>query len=298
MRSVAALLFIVLWPAIASSQDLSPRAFWPAPKGTNVFAIAYQHSRGDVLTDPSLPVSGVDSRINAGQLTYQRTVSLFNRTSNIQFRLPYIASKTEGLVDGQYRQRELAGLGDAQMVLSVNLRGAPSMDLAGFQALRKNPRTIVGASIAIGVPTGAYDSDRLINAGANRWSSKATIGVIWPMRPTWMFEAYAGAAFFGNNDAYLNRRQEQDPVKAVELHLVKLIRSDLWVSLDWTYYEGGQTTVDGDSRYDMQQNSRAGITFVQPFKRGHAVRASFSSGLNVASGGDFDSLTVSYLYAW
>ena len=91
---------VTFWSAAALAQELAPRAYWPAPKGTNVLVVGYQYSGGDVLTDPTLPITGVDSKINFAQLSYQRTLSLFDRTANIQLNLPYTWSSTEGFTEG------------------------------------------------------------------------------------------------------------------------------------------------------------------------------------------------------
>ena len=45
----------------AGAQELSPRAYWPAPRGTQLLFVGYSYSWGDIVTDPSLPVVGVDS---------------------------------------------------------------------------------------------------------------------------------------------------------------------------------------------------------------------------------------------
>ncbi len=85
------ILTIVLIVAIAplvSAQDLTPRAYWPAPKGTKVAIFGYLYSTGDVLMDPSLPLYCVDSKIHTGVLAYLQTISLGDarRTSLWSFR--------------------------------------------------------------------------------------------------------------------------------------------------------------------------------------------------------------------
>lgn len=113
-------------PCTVSAQELVPRGYWPTPNGTNVLVLSYQRSTGDIVTDPTLP---------------------------------YADGKTSGLLHGELRSRELTGLGDARARLSYNLKGAPSMDVAGFQALRDSPKTIVGASLVIQAPSGEYEAD-------------------------------------------------------------------------------------------------------------------------------------------
>jgi len=41
-----------------------------------------------------------------------------------------------------------------------------------------------------------------------------------------------------------------------------------------------------------------GATVVFPFKGRHAVRGSFSTGVVTKSGGDYEMLSLSYIFAW
>lgn len=296
---LAALLPAVgLLCSAASAQELAPRAYWPTPNGTNVFILSYQHSSGDIVVDPSLPITGVDSDIDYLQLAYQRTFSLRDRTATLQFSLPFSQGETQGFVDGFFRSRETSGRGDTRVRLAVNLKGAPSMDAAGFQALRNNPETIVGASLLVQVPTGEYEPDKLINLGTNRWSIKPAVGVIWPLHPTWLLELEVGAWFFGDNDEFLGETRKQDPILSTEIHLIKRIRSGFWASLDANFYAGGRTSVGESQQANFQRNSRFGATVVFPIRRKHAVRGSFSTGVATESGGDYEVLSLSYVYVW
>jgi hypothetical protein len=293
--AVAGLYFV---SAAVAAQELVPRAYWPTPKGTNLIVVGYQYSSGDIVADPTLPIAGVDSKINYAQLSYQHTLSLFGRTANFQLNLPYTWGTTEGVVEGELRKRDISAMSDTRFLLSINLRGAPTMDMAGFQALRAKPRTIIGASILIQPPTGAYETDKFINAGTNRWAFKLAMGAIWPIHPTWLLEADVGAWFFGDNDDYAGTTRQQDPIVSAELHLVKRIKPGLWASLDINYYVGGQTTVGQDLRADLLRNSRLGATLVMPIKPHHSIRASYSIGFITDSGGDYDTFSVNYAYLW
>ena len=184
-----------------SAQELSPRTYWPAPKGTIVGFVAYSHSSGDVVTDPSLPVVGVDSRLNTVQVGYLHTRSVFGRTSNIIVELPYTWGSTVGTLEGEPARRDLSGVGDLALTLSVNLLGAPSMTRAEFQELRRDPHPIVGASVRVLAPTGNYSPDKVINIGANRWAVKAEMGSIIPFSPPWHLELEVGAWWFDDNRA-------------------------------------------------------------------------------------------------
>ena len=297
-RAPLTLLLLAAIAMPAAAQELVPRAYWPAPTGTKLFVASYQYSDGDVLTDPSLPVEGVESTIEFLSLTYQQTFDWFGRTTNLQLNLPYAWGDAQGFAEGEFRTRSISNLADARARLSVNLAGAPAMDRAGFQALRANPKTIVGASILVSMPTGDWESDKLFNTGLNRWAIKPEVGVIYPLRPRWLLEFDAGVWFFGDNDEFLGETREQDPIGSAEIHLIKRVRPGFWASFDINYYWGGRTEVGGARRDDRQENSRVGATFVWPFKRQHALRIAASVPLKTSSGGDFDTLTVAYAYVW
>jgi len=282
----------------AVAQDLVPRANWPTPNGTNVLVLAYQHSTGDIVTDASLPITGVDSSINYLQLSYQRTFSVSGRTATVQLSKPFSEGKTEGIVEGVRGLRKTSGMTDARIRFAINLRGAPAMDIAGFQALRADPGIIVGASLLVQAPTGEYEEDKIINLGTNRWSVKPAIGAIWPIGPRLLFELEIGVWFFSDNDEFLGQTRKQDPVLSSEIHLVKRIRPGFWASLDANFYTGGRTNIGDVKQADLQRNSRVGATVVFPMKQRHAIRSSFSTGVATSSGGDFNMYTLSYLYAW
>ena len=295
---IAALLAISFWSVAGFAQELAPRAYWPTPTGTNVLVVGYQYTGGDIVTDPSLQVSGVESDINFAQVSYQRTLNLFGRTTNLQFNLPYARSSTEGFVEGEFHSRHISAMADARVRLSINLLGAPAMDMDGFQALRAKPRTIVGASLLVQAPTGGYEPDKLINAGTNRWAVKPALGVIWPVRPKWLLEFELGAWLYSENDNFLQRTRQQDPILSSEFHLVKRIRPGFWTSLDLNYYVGGRITVDQIEQSDLQRNSRVGATVVFPFKGQHLIRIAISTGIVTESGGDFESFSLNYGYVW
>ena len=242
------------------AQELTPRAFWPAPKGTKAVLVGYSRSTGDILFDPSLPVSGVDSKIHTGIVAYQQTLSLAGRTANLRFELPYDDGSTTGELHGRPASRSVSGFGDLRSTLSFNLLGAPTMTREEFGQLRANPRPILGASITVSAPTGEYDEDRVINIGANRWAGRFRLGLIYPFRSRWMLELGAGTWFFQDNDEFVGQTREQDPITAIDISLIRRFASGFWLSADMNYYFGGRTTISGITSADFQRNSRAGLT--------------------------------------
>lgn len=293
--AAAALLLAGLASVTAHAQDLTPRTYWPAPEGTRLLVFGYSRQTGDVVTDPSIPITGVDSTIDSAALAYQQTINLLGRTGNIQLQLPYADGTTTGMVGNQSGRSDVSGVGDFAATLTINLSGAPAMTPADFLELRRNPRPILGASVKIVAPTGEYNPDALINIGTNRWAVRLQLGYIRPLAPRWLLEVSAGMWFFQDNDEFLGMTREQDPIGALNFHLVRRFSPGFWGSLDLNYYLGGHTTVDGERSADLQRNSRLGLSLAYPFAGRHAVKLGISEGLVTESGGDFRTITLNYV---
>ena len=290
------LLVAILFSHRAYAQDLTPRAYWPAPYGTKVFVIGYAYQTGDIVTDPSLPLVGVDSKIDSLVAAYQQTISLFGRTSNIQVELPYVEGKTTGTYMNEPVRRDVSGFGDLAATLSINLVGAPTMNLESFRELLQNTRPILGASLKVVAPTGEYETDKLINIGTNRWAIRAKLGYIHPLGQKWLMELTVGTWFFEDNDEFLGETREQDPITALNVSIIRRFRPGFWGSLDLNYYLGGRTTISGTKSANFQRNSRVGFTVVHPIKGRHAIKWSFSNGVVTESGGDYQIISLAYIY--
>lgn len=291
------LLLIILMAGPQGSglaQELSPRLYWPAPVGTRLLVLGYQYSDGDVLLDPSIPVYGVDSKIGTALAGYVQTFGLWGRTTNVLFELPYSQGSTQGLIGDESLRRDFAGFGDVAVSMTLNVLGAPALTREDFQALRADPHPIVGLNLKLVLPTGYYEDNRLINVSANRWAARFQVGTILPLRPRWLFEFAAGAWLFGDNSDFIAGRREQDPLYALEAHLIHRFKPGFWAAVDANYFTGGVQTVDGIEQANLQSNSRIGATLAFPLPGRSAVKLAYSAGTRTRFGSDFNQITVAY----
>jgi hypothetical protein len=53
-----------------AAQELTPRAYGPAPRGVKVVVVGYSRVNGAVLFDSSVPVYGVEPRVRTSVLAY------------------------------------------------------------------------------------------------------------------------------------------------------------------------------------------------------------------------------------
>ena len=294
----AAALAALLAPALLAAQELTPRAYWPAPAGTRLLSFGYGYSTGDVLLDPALPIEDVDAQTHTLSLNYLQFFALAGRTASVTIELPTAVSSYDFALLGDPQRRSLSGFADLKLRLAINLSGAPSLTPAEFQAYREAPRDIFGASLRIQAPTGAYDSRRPANLGTNRWAFKPELGYLHPFGDRWVAEVDAGVWLYTDNDDSLGQRVEQDPLASVELHLVRRLKPGLWASFDINGFYGGRTTTDGTDGDNRQKNSRIGLTVVYPPARRHALKLAFSTGLTTEAGGDFETAILGYSYAF
>lgn len=280
----------------ASAQELELRTYANAPVGMNFIAAGYGRSAGNVLLDPSLPIEDLDADLDVLFLRYTRTLSLFGKASKVKVLLPYSRGRWTGKLEGVPRERELAGPGDALLSLEVNFVGAPALRPAEFRDYRQ--RTIVGASLRLTVPTGEYDSARLINLGSNRWTARAELGVSRALG-SWVVELSGNAWLYRDNDNFFGGNTlSQDNFYALKGHAIHNLRPGFWMGLGLGYGTGGRTFVNDDPRNTAQRNWRFGGTLVYPLGPRDGLSFTFVSGTARGAGADFDVLSLAYQHAW
>ncbi|HSX49978.1 MAG TPA: transporter [Cellvibrio sp.] len=280
----------------ALAQQLEPRAYAPMPIDLNVAGIATGYSKGDVALDPSVPITDAQVRVVLATPYYSRSFALLDRQAAISLIVPFADLSGNGDVQGEERAVELSGPGDPVLRFAVNLLGSPAMSIQEF-ATRKR-ETILGASLSVVAPLGDYDGTKLVNLGTNRWAFKPELGLSHPVG-NWDLELYAGAWLFDeNDDFYGGHLRKQEPLYSTQTHVVYTFEPGMWASLDFTYYAGGATTVDGDRKDDRNDNSRAGLTLALPVAKHHALKLSWSRGVSVRIGQDFTMLGASWSYVW
>ena len=279
------------------AQELEPRSYAAAPTGLNLLVGGFARSTGEVLPDPSAPIADIEADIDAAIVGYARTFAFLGRSSSIAIAVPYVNAHVTGLVFGTTPGHvDRTGLGDTRVRFAINLYGSPARAPGEFA--REKPGATFGASLIVSAPTGQYDPARLINIGAHRWAVKPEIGFAYPYGK-WMFEGYAGLWLFSDNGNYFGGQlREQDPLHSLQAHVSYTFRPRLWLALNSTWYDGGQTTIDGIPRLDRQANSRLGITLSLPITARQSLKFAWSDGISTRIGSDFDTWGVFWTYAW
>ncbi len=278
------------------AQEIEPRSYSNAPVGVN-FAIA-----GIAYTSGSLEFPAAtfltDAKITTQSvvLAYARVIDLWGKSAKCDVIVPYTSLSGNALFAGAPVERNVDGPVDPRFRLSVNLYGAPALGLQEFRSYRQD--LIVGASLQVTAPAGQYDRTRLVNIGANRWSFKPELGVSKAIG-SWTIEGKVAALFFtDNDDFFVGRRREQDPIVSVQANVIHGFANGVWLSVDGTYYAGGRTTLDGVRGADLQQNSRLGATLAVPIDMHNSVKLYASGGVHARTNNNYNLFGIAWQHRW
>jgi hypothetical protein len=271
------------------AQDLEPRRWSPLPPGMNVFGTGVGVSEGDIFFDPALQIE--DAEVNAETLgiSYVRSFRLGNRLARIDFVQPWQHAHYKGLLEGAPASTTRVGLMDPTVRLSVILAGAEPDPTA-------KSNTVVGAAFAVIAPLGEYSQRFLINLGQNRWVFRPQVGFVHT-RGQWSYELTGSLFFFTDNDEfYQGATREQDPLFALQGHVIYARRKrGHWAALSLGYGGNGQSIIDGNRVDDDQRQSLAALSYGFPLGTKQTLKFAYvRSRTNTSKGSDVDTLAISW----
>ena len=157
------------------AQELEPGAYSPAPVNYNIAVLSSGYSSGDVAFDPNTPASDTRAVLRAFSTGFVHTYALAGRSASIAAVVPYVRGDVDGVYFGERTSAHRSALADPLLRLAVNLYGVPAQSARSFSA--GAAPTVIGASLLVIAPLGAYDDARLVNVGAHRWAVRPELGI-------------------------------------------------------------------------------------------------------------------------
>jgi Putative MetA-pathway of phenol degradation len=289
--------FIILSKiSFVNAQELEPRAYSNVPVGLNFFIAGYNYSVGGVLFDPAVPLENASITTHSSLFAYARSIKVGKISGKIDAIVPYAWLSGSADFMGERNYREVSGLGDPRLRMSVIFIGGPALPLSGFKDYKQN--FVMGASLQVYLPLGQYNADKLVNLGTNRFTFKPEIGISKTIKKLILELALAGQFYTVNNNYYNGQTMSQDPIGSVQGHINYNFRGGIWAAFDGTIYWGGKTTIEGVEGDNLQQNSRLGFTFALPLNMHHSLKLNLSTGVSTRTGSDFDAVTLAWQYRW
>ena len=292
-----ALLALVGLPALGLAQDLEPRRWTHLPVGTNILGVGYAFTSGDLSFDPVLQVQDARVEMQTATASYTRYFALGERTARLDLVVPMQSGRWDGLVSGTPTSVAREGLGDPVVRLSANFFGAPALPGQDFADYRRqhSVQTSVGAALEVKLPLGEYQDDKLLNLGANRFYISPQLGVLHTSGE-WSYELTGTTYFFtDNNDFFNGSTLEQDPLFAVQAHVVKTFGQDWWISAGAAYSWAGESTINGTPKNDERSTLLSGFSFGMRVNASQSVRFAY---IRTDSLNDLGSDTDSFGLGW
>lgn len=288
------ILILLVFYYGSNAQDLEPRAYANLPKDGNVIAANYGYLKGNIVSEPTLPIEDFNISSNNFGVGYLRTFGLANKLARVQFVLPFTVMDGSAKVSGQKITGNRTGFGDMRIRFGINLLGSPALERKDFGKYLQ--KTIFGVSLVTSIPTGLYYTDKRINIGANRWGFKPEVGISKRFKHIYA-ELYSGVWFYTQNDEFLGDKElQQEPVLSFQGHASYYFKNQMWIGININWFNGGKTVVDDLPAGSVINSSRIGATWSMPLSRSQSVKLHFNTGIFKDIGLNYDSITFGYQY--
>ena len=268
----------------ASAQEIEARAYSNAPIGINFVTggIAQAKSGSYTLTTEAVNLT--------------RIIDVFGQSGRISLLVPYAQLSGTGSLGPQNVNASAEGLSDPVVKISANLYGAPALSLEEFNNYKQD--LIIGTSLAASIPWGKYNSEQMLNVGANRSLIQPAIGASQAVGP-WRLELAGMATIYTSNTSFLGSNTlSQNPIYSSEAHAIYYFQNTAYISADATYFMGGQKYVNGTAISGSQENWRFGSTFSYPINKHNSIRLTGSKGVYSNTNTDYTAMGISWQYRW
>jgi hypothetical protein len=273
LRIVLAALASLFMVAGALAQD-GARAYFLMPEDTNIVSLTGNYLHTEIGA----------TMIDVGVVTasYRRSIDIGGNAGSILIGLPVGA--LSGQIDtgfGIVPQNNRLALGDLVVAGELGLLGSPS--LGPLDYVQYKPGLRAGVAAKLFVPTGDYDSSRLVNLGQNRWSLQASLPISYVLAESMIdpaittFEIVPSVHFFGDNNDAVGPASvsSQDPLWKVEAHVTRTFSPTIWAALDAYYENGGRTFADGVQTAIARETLAVGATLGLVLSQSVALRLTY-----------------------
>jgi len=186
--------------------------------------------------------------------------------------------------------------------LDINLFGTPPL-ISTVDLVNYEPTWTIDSAVLLAFPIGQYDDDKLVNMGLNRWYGRFALPIKYHFgvfAPGYMssFELTPSVWLFAENDDFVGKKLENDPLWQIEAHLTHDFTRSFFGSLDLLYRGGFQSEINGVEVGDDLDIGDLGFTLNYQATDNITIRTSFSS--NVFGDDDLDNslIRLQFVYAW
>jgi len=293
--------FVMLVGVNVFAQDLEPRRWTPMPLGIHVIGAGYGYTDGDIFLDPLLQAEDVTVKVNTFAILYVQPFKLGNKLARLDALIPYNVSRWDGFLAGVPATVKRNGFSDPRLRLSVNLIGPKAMGPKEMKEyLSEHPvSTTVGVSLSITLPLGQYFEDKILNLGQNRFIFRPQVGMVHNWR-NWSYELTGSVYIFTNNPDFNNGAlKKQDPIFAIQTHLIRRFKHKIWASVSVGYGLGGQSIVNRLPNDDERGDFLGALSFGFPIVKNQALKIAYLQSRTTKDIGlDLNTIAVGWSFVF
>jgi hypothetical protein len=298
------LALTIICPMFARAQ-VPPRFYWKSLTDANAVPVIFQSLSGNANPIDPAHVASPEGDVDANVLVagYAKMLPLFDRTVTLAVLEPMgrISGKTS--VAGLTYDQSATGFGDPMIEAGINLIGPKAMKTIP-DLLRYEPKFSLDVIVDVAFPIGEYDNEQALNLGQNRWYGRVGAPIVWQIGP-WVpgrrttFEVLPSVWFFSDNNDYVGKTLNTDPMFQVEGHLTRDFTEHFWGSFDTTWVAGGKSTVAGSSGESLN-NLGIGFTLGYQINDNISLTAGYMATVNDSEPTDLqmDGFRISFTYGW
>lgn len=271
-------------PAGATAGTTNARDYVPLPPGTNIINLYYSHGFGNELYARDKKVSdNANLTSNVSILRPIHYMELGPFTIDPQAVIPFGELELNGERSG--------GVGDITLLSTIWF--VNNMEKGYYFAY----------SPYITIPSGPYRRESPVNLGSNRWSFKQELAVGKRLADKAWLELIANAEFFTNNiDAPGEENKpvtsSKDPLYGVEFHASYDLTKEFFVSGDYYFAYGAETTLDGRRQNDRTCNHTVGASFFYMLTQQLQLMVDYKLPVAVQNGIKTNSITARLAYVF
>ncbi len=304
-RLAAALIVCGAVFTSTASAQMPARFYWKTLVGTNAVPVLGMSVSGNANPiDPAhtvLPGASIAATMAIGG--YGKILTLFGRSALVAVLVPMGRLSGDVTIDAEEFSQDASGFGDPLVEFNINVIGPkPIRNIPDM--LRYEPGLSVDLIADIAFPIGEYDGEQPLNIGQNKWYGRVGAPIVWqlgawvPGRRTTL-EFLPSLWLFGNNDDFVGRTLETDPMFQLEGHVTRDLVEGLWASLDGTWVTGGKSTIDGFEGENLNMVG-VGATLGYQINDNLQLTTGYIATINDSDPDDLrlDSFKISLVFGW
>ena len=283
-RSGISLIFVgVMFLSVCSeayARDV--RGYITPPDGTaGVLFYSYQRSADKKYVDGDKVDADFNMNLQIVRPVYYKEICHY--MTSVQMLFPFGSAR----VHSGANQFNASGLAD------------PTLLLGFWPIANKDEQMWFAIAEYITAPLGAYENDRPLNMGANRWAFKTESSFVKGFGKLFI-DITPKVEFYTNNTDYFyggtsGNTLSTTPLYSLESHLSYDFTDKFLLSLDY-YYDGGATNKVNGNKYDRKDNHSVQITAGINLAPQHKLLLQYMEVVKAKNGYKTNQVGIRYFY--